>query len=222
MKECYNTRDAKCSVSSYKKRRYKKIVKHKVKNSEDLNDIDSSCTNDESEDGESDASHNDQDSDVSFEIDDDEDIDAAEIEEEEWVEYIKRSTIKAMEKMGNEKIRCWNKTQSRSAVISGFHSETSEPEVIQLLKEFITEIGMTMENASVECAAKPITHASIHFKNDEERNKFVRSANMLKKESRGRKLKISRSMDADERFIKKGWSMTNIAFTRSMTLRIGH
>ena len=32
------------------KRRYKKIEKHKVKNSEDINDIDSSCTNDESED----------------------------------------------------------------------------------------------------------------------------------------------------------------------------
>ena len=89
------------------------------------------------------------------------------------------------------------------AVITGFHSETSEPEVIQLLKESIAEIGMTMENARIECTAKPITHAFIHFKNDEERNKFVRSANMLKKELRGRKLKISRSMDADERFHQK-------------------
>ena len=32
------------------KRRYKKIAKHKVKNSGDINDIDSNCTNDESED----------------------------------------------------------------------------------------------------------------------------------------------------------------------------
>ena len=45
------------------KRRYKKIEKHKGQNSEDTNDIDSSCTNDESEDGKSDSSHNDQDSD---------------------------------------------------------------------------------------------------------------------------------------------------------------
>ena len=89
------------------KRRYKKIAKHTVKNSEDINDIDSSGTNDESEDGKSDTSHNDQDSDVSFEIDNDEEIDAEEIEEEELVEYIKRSTIEAMEKMENEKIRCW-------------------------------------------------------------------------------------------------------------------
>ena len=66
-------------------------------------------------------------------------------------------------------------------VITGFRSETSEPEVIQLLKESITEIGMAMENVRVECSAKPITHAFIHFKNDEERNKYVRSANMLKK-----------------------------------------
>ena len=95
------------------KRRYKKIVKHKVKNSEDINDIDSSCTNDESEYGKSDTSHNDQDSDVSFEIDNDEEIDAAEIEEEQWVEHIKRSTIEAMEKMENEKIRCWKLTQRK-------------------------------------------------------------------------------------------------------------
>ena len=72
-----------------------------------LNDIGSSCTYDESEDGKSDTSHNDQDSDVSFEIDNDEETDAAETEEEDWVEYIKRSTNEAMEQMENEKIRCW-------------------------------------------------------------------------------------------------------------------
>ena len=89
------------------------------------------------------------------------------------------------------------------AVIAGFHSETSEPEVIQLLKESITEIGMTTENARIECPAKPITHVFIHFKNDDERNKYIRSANMLRKELRGRKSEISRSMDAEERFHQK-------------------
>ena len=92
------------------KRRYKKIVKHKVKTSEDFKDIDSSCTDDESEDGRSEKVHNDQDSDVSSESDNDEEIDVAEIEEEDWIEYIKRSTNEAMEKMENEKIRCWNMT----------------------------------------------------------------------------------------------------------------
>ena len=42
------------------KRRYKKIVKHKVKTREDLHNIDSSCTDDESEDEKSYVSHNDQ------------------------------------------------------------------------------------------------------------------------------------------------------------------
>ena len=68
------------------------------------------------------------------------------------------------------------------AVITGFHNETSESEVIQLLKESITEIGMTMENVRIEYTTKPITHAFIHVKNDDERNKYVRSANMLRKE----------------------------------------
>ena len=84
-----------------------------MKTSEDLNNIDSSCTDDESEDGKSYATHKDQDSDVSFESDNDEEVDAAEIEEEDRVDYIKRSTNGAMEKMENEKIRCWSTTQKK-------------------------------------------------------------------------------------------------------------
>ena len=56
------------------KRRYKTIVKHKVKTNEEIDNNDSSCTGDESEDGQSSISHNDQDSDVSFESDRDEEI----------------------------------------------------------------------------------------------------------------------------------------------------
>ena len=56
------------------------------------------------------------------------------------------------------------------AAVTGFHSETTESEVTQLLKEMINEVV-------------------IHFVNDGERNKFIRSANMLKKELRGRKNK---------------------------------
>ena len=72
-------------------------------------------------------------------------------------------------------------------VIPGFHSETTESEVTQLLREMINEIGMDLGSARIECPAKPITHAFIHFMNDGDRNKFIRSANMLKKELRGRK-----------------------------------
>ena len=62
---------------------------------------------------------------------------------------------------------------------------------------------MTTENARIECSSKAITHAFMHFKNDDERNKHIRSANMLRKELCGRKLKISRSVDAEERFHQK-------------------
>ena len=81
------------------------------------------------------------------------------------------------------------------AVVTGIHSETSESEVTQLLKESLNEVGMNIGSARLDCSAKPITHAFIHFKNDEERNKFIRSANMLKQELRGRKIKITISMD---------------------------
>ena len=50
---------------------------------------------------------------MSFESDNDEEVNVAEIEEEEWVEYNKRSTIEAIEKMDNEKIRCWKLTQRK-------------------------------------------------------------------------------------------------------------
>ena len=53
------------------------------------------------------------DSDVSFEDDADEEIDTTSIEEEDWVEYIKRSTEEAIENMENAKIRCWTKTHDR-------------------------------------------------------------------------------------------------------------
>ena len=96
------------------KKRYKKIAKHKVKTSEEIDTNDSSCTGDESEDEQSSISHNDDDSDVSFESDNDEEIDTTEIEEEDWVDYIKRCANEAEEKMGNETIRCWNKTHKKT------------------------------------------------------------------------------------------------------------
>ena len=60
-----------------------------------------------------------------------------------------------------------------------------------------------MKNSRIECPAKPITHTFINFKNDDERNKYVRSAKMLRKKLRGRKKKMTRSMGADERFHQK-------------------
>ena len=55
----------------------------------------------------------------------------------------------------------------------------------------------------MKCPAKPITHAFIHFSDNDEMVKYVRSANMSKKEVRGRKTRILPAMDAEERFHQK-------------------
>ena len=62
---------------------------------------------------------------------------------------------------------------------------------------------MDFGSARIECPAKPITHASNHYANDGERNKPTRPANTSKRELRGRKMRITRSMDAEERFYNK-------------------
>ena len=85
------------------------------------------------------------------------------------------------ENRSDERRRAHVDQNQGKAVITGFHSGTSESEVIQLLKESLTEVGMTIESARIECLAKPITHGFIHFRNDDERNKYIRSANMLTK-----------------------------------------
>ena len=95
-----------------------------------------------------------------------------------------------------------NANQSET-VITGLHSETTESEVTDMLKEMMNDIGMDFGSVKLACPAKPITHAFIYFANDNERNKFIRSANMLKKELRGRKIRITRSMEAEERFCNK-------------------
>ena len=73
-------------------RRYKKIVKREDETNEKTFTDDLGSTGDESEDGQSSNTHNDQDSDISFENDTDEEIDTTVIEEEDWIDYIKRST----------------------------------------------------------------------------------------------------------------------------------
>ena len=87
-------------------KKIEKNVKHKDKTNEEKDTDDLSSTGDESEDGQSSNTHKDQDSDVSFENDTEEEIDTTDTEEEDWIDFIKRSTNDAIEKMGNAKIRC--------------------------------------------------------------------------------------------------------------------
>ena len=95
------------------KRRYKTIGKRKDETNEKEDTEDLGSTGDESEDGQSSNTHNDQDSDISFENDTDEEIDTTVIEEEDWIDYIKEAQTKPWKRWINAKIRCWNKTHKR-------------------------------------------------------------------------------------------------------------
>ena len=98
------------------KGKYKKIEKQDIGTNEEIEEFDTNemCSiDDESGGGLSTTTHNDVDSDVSFEDDADEEIDTTSIEEEDWIEYIKRSTGEATEKMESAKIRCWKKTHKK-------------------------------------------------------------------------------------------------------------
>ena len=98
------------------KRKYKKIVKQDIGPKEENGKVDITelCSiDDESGDGQSTSTQNDVDSEVSFEDDADEEIDTTVIKEEDRIEYIKRSTEDAMEKMERAKIRCWNRTHKK-------------------------------------------------------------------------------------------------------------
>ena len=66
---------------------------------------------DETNDGNSSNADRHQDSDISFMNDTDEEIDTA--VEEDWIEYIKRSTDEAMQRMETAIIQCWIKAHRR-------------------------------------------------------------------------------------------------------------
>ena len=98
------------------KRKYKKIVKQDIGPKEENGEVDINemcSTDDESGNGRSTRTQNDVDSQVSLKDDADEEIDTTSIKEEYWIEYLKRSTEDAMEKMEHAKIRCWTRTHKK-------------------------------------------------------------------------------------------------------------
>ena len=98
------------------KRKYKKM-KSKILSPIDEKGIvdktENCSTDEESGDGQSTKSKDDVDSEVTFDEDFDKEMDTIETEEEDWIEYIKRSTADALDKMERAKIRCWNRTQKK-------------------------------------------------------------------------------------------------------------
>ena len=98
------------------KRKYKNIEKQDIepKDEKGIFDKTENCsTDDESGDGQSTKTQDDVDSEVTFEDDLDEEMDATTIEEEEWIDYTKRSTVDALDKMEHSKIRCWNRIHKK-------------------------------------------------------------------------------------------------------------
>ena len=98
------------------KRKYKKIEKQDIEPKDEKGIVDKTencSTDEESGDGQSTKSEDDVDSGVTFDEDSEKEIDTIEIEEEDWIEYIKRSTVDALDKMERAKIRCWNRTHKK-------------------------------------------------------------------------------------------------------------
>ena len=83
-----------------------------------------------------------------------------------------------------------NLPDETKAVATGFHEDTEE-EVVKILRPSIDVIRMKREKSKIKCPAKPITAALLEFENCEERDKYIRSANMLRMELRERKIKKS-------------------------------
>ena len=103
-------------------KKYKKIEKQDIEPKEEkgLVDMTQNCsTDDESGDGQSTKSKDDVDSEVTFDEDSDKGMDTIEIEEEDWIEHIKRSTADALDKMERAKIRCWNRTHTKNEMEIG-------------------------------------------------------------------------------------------------------
>ena len=101
----------------------------------------------------------------------------------------------------NEKAR--RTADENKAVVTGFKEDSDETEVRILLEKSTDVSGMKKAEIVITCRAKPITHAFQEFKDNDQRDKYGRSANMQKLELNGRKMKLSLAMDTTERFHRK-------------------
>ena len=90
------------------KRKYKNMEKQDIEPKDEKGIVEKTencSTDDESGDGQSTKSKDDVDSGVTFDEDSEKEIDTIEIEEEDWIDHIKRSTT--------DMIRCWNRTHKK-------------------------------------------------------------------------------------------------------------
>ena len=113
--ESYDQLNANCFASSSKQRKITKKKTQPSRNDEDEEDEKANhrSSDEETAEGSTSNTDHDQDSDISFMNDTDEEIDTGEIEQKDWIDYTKRSTATAVEKMKAAKIPCWIETRER-------------------------------------------------------------------------------------------------------------
>ena len=73
---------------------------------------------------------------------------------------IRGSEMKANDTVGNKTQEDQNQ---RRSVMTGFHDDTTEQEVQDILEETIATIGMSTDQIEIQCPAKPVTHAFLQF-----------------------------------------------------------
>ena len=113
------------------KRKHKKIEKQDIEPKDEKGIVEKTenfSTDEESGDGQSTKSEDDVDNGVTFDENFEKEIDTIEIEEEDWIEYIKRSTANAFDRMERAKVRCWNRTHEKMKWKLALRSATSPSE----------------------------------------------------------------------------------------------
>ena len=93
------------------------------------------------------------------------------------------SRTNAMHTNDDEFHRMQEDQNKRRAVAIGFHDDTTEEEVETPVTSTIVDAGMLKDKIQI---AKPITHAFLQFTDSEERDMYIRSTNMQRRESRER------------------------------------
>ena len=106
-----------------------------------------------------------------------------------------------------------NDPDENRAVATGFKEHSVEGDVRAVLEKTIEVSGMKGVEHTIKCPAKPITHVFVEFRDSDERNMYVTSANMQRAQLNGRMIKISPAMDANERFHQKEWDSSNTLCT---------
>ena len=94
----------------------------------------------------------------------------------------------------------------RRAVVTGFHEDTTGQEVQDTLKEIITTMEMLMDQNQIKCPAKPITHAFMQLKDNDERDEIYQVSEHIEERverTKNKDITGHGCRNAEERFHQK-------------------